>query len=132
MVLGNLLKCHGEVLYLQPVIPPKRFDIFSPWLGDAQKVQVRSDFSLNTKHMPEKDRRRALDRDFGIVPAARHLIPSPDRNHAPKRIASTTPLLSGFQVSLSAKSTSLRESLSWSSQRGSKMSQVCFRLPYST
>ena len=27
-----------EFLYLQLMIPPKRFDIFSPWLGDAQKV----------------------------------------------------------------------------------------------
>ena len=27
---GNLFKCHEEVLYLQPLIPPKRFDIFSP------------------------------------------------------------------------------------------------------
>ena len=26
----NLFKCHKEVLYLQPLIPPKRFDIFSP------------------------------------------------------------------------------------------------------
>ena len=25
----NLFKCHEEVLYLQPLIPPKRFDIFS-------------------------------------------------------------------------------------------------------
>ena len=24
---GNLFKCHEEVLYLQPLIPPKRFDI---------------------------------------------------------------------------------------------------------
>ena len=31
-------KCHGEVLYFQLLIPPKRFDIFSPRLGDAQKV----------------------------------------------------------------------------------------------
>ena len=23
-------RCHEEVLYLQPMIPPKRFDIFSP------------------------------------------------------------------------------------------------------
>ena len=35
---GNPFKCHEEVLYLPPMIPPKRFDIFSPWLGDAQKV----------------------------------------------------------------------------------------------
>ena len=27
-----------EVLYLQPMVPPKRFDIFSRCLGDAQKV----------------------------------------------------------------------------------------------
>ena len=27
---GNPFKCHGEVLYLQPMIPPKRFDIFPP------------------------------------------------------------------------------------------------------
>ena len=28
---------------------------------------------------------------FGIVPAASHLIPSPDHNHGPKRMTSTTP-----------------------------------------
>ena len=27
---GNPFKCHEEVLYLPPMIPPKRFDIFSP------------------------------------------------------------------------------------------------------
>ena len=30
---GNPFKCHEEVLYLQPMIPPKRFDIFSPDWG---------------------------------------------------------------------------------------------------
>ena len=36
---GNPFKCHEEVLYyLQSLIPPKRFDIFSPLTGDAQKV----------------------------------------------------------------------------------------------
>ena len=46
---GNPFKCHEEVLYMQPMIPPtKRFDIFSP-LGNAQKVQMRSDFSLNSE-----------------------------------------------------------------------------------
>ena len=36
----RLNKCHEEVLYLQPMIPPKRFDNFPPdWgSGDAQKV----------------------------------------------------------------------------------------------
>ena len=27
---GNLFKCHEEVLYFQLLIPPERFDIFSP------------------------------------------------------------------------------------------------------
>ena len=26
----NPFKCHEDVLYLQPLIPPKRLDIFSP------------------------------------------------------------------------------------------------------
>ena len=30
---GNPFKCHEEVLYLQPMIPPKRFDIFPPDWG---------------------------------------------------------------------------------------------------
>ena len=36
--LGNPIECHEEVLYLQPMVPPKRFDIPFPSLGDAQKV----------------------------------------------------------------------------------------------
>ena len=35
---GNPFKCHEEILPLQSMIPPKRFDIHSPCLGDAQKV----------------------------------------------------------------------------------------------
>ena len=35
---GNPFKCHEEVLSLQPMSPPKRFDIFPPLLGDAQNV----------------------------------------------------------------------------------------------
>ena len=30
---GNLFKCHEEVWSLQPMIPPKRFDIFPPDWG---------------------------------------------------------------------------------------------------
>ena len=30
---GNPFKCHEEVLYLQPMIPPKRFDISPPAWG---------------------------------------------------------------------------------------------------
>ena len=41
--LGNPFKCHEEVLYLQPIIPPKRFDIFPPdWemLRRSRCVQI--------------------------------------------------------------------------------------------
>ena len=44
---GNSIKCHEEVLSLQPMIPPKRFDIFSPDWGDAENgdgLEMPSDF----------------------------------------------------------------------------------------
>ena len=34
---GNLFERHEEVLYLQPLIPPKRFDIFSPITGGCSE-----------------------------------------------------------------------------------------------
>ena len=33
----NPFKCHDEVLYLQPLIQPKRFDIFSPLTGGCSE-----------------------------------------------------------------------------------------------
>ena len=41
--LVNPFKCHEEALYLQPMIPPKRFDIFLPdWglLRRSRRVQI--------------------------------------------------------------------------------------------
>ena len=41
----NPFKCHEEALYLQPMIPPKRFDIFPPdWgiLRRSGRVQIFS------------------------------------------------------------------------------------------
>ena len=47
-----------------------------------------------------------------------------------KRVASIPhSVLLGFQFSLTAKSTSLRESLGWPNQRGSKTSQACYSHP---
>ena len=34
---GNPFKCHEEVLYLRPMIPPKRFDIFFPLTGGCSE-----------------------------------------------------------------------------------------------
>ena len=34
---GNPSKCHEEVLYLQPLIPSKPFDIFSPLTGGCSE-----------------------------------------------------------------------------------------------
>ena len=36
ITLLNSMKCHGEVSSLQPMFPPKCFDIFPIFLGDAQ------------------------------------------------------------------------------------------------
>ena len=63
------------------------------------------------------------------MPTASHPIPSPGRNHAPKRVTSTTFRTLRVSVSLTAQSTSLRESLGWSNQRGSKTSQACYSRP---
>ena len=43
---ANPFKCHEEVLSLQPMIPPKRFDIFPPdWEMLRRSRRVSSDFS---------------------------------------------------------------------------------------
>ena len=34
---GNLFEYHEEVSYLQPLIPPKRFDIFPPITGGCSE-----------------------------------------------------------------------------------------------
>ena len=34
---GNPFKCHEEVLYLQPLIPPKRFDTPPPLTGGCSE-----------------------------------------------------------------------------------------------
>ena len=33
----NLFECHEEVLYLQPLIPPKRFNISPPIIGGCSE-----------------------------------------------------------------------------------------------
>ena len=38
LLSGNPFKYHEEVLSWQSMIPPKRFDIFSSWPADGQKV----------------------------------------------------------------------------------------------
>ena len=47
---GTRFKCHEEVLYLQPMIPPKRFDIFplagecSEGLGGIKSCKYKTSF----------------------------------------------------------------------------------------
>ena len=36
-ISGNPFKCYQEVWYLQPMIPPKRFDIFPPDWGMVRR-----------------------------------------------------------------------------------------------
>ena len=44
---GNPFKCHEEVLYFQLLIPPKRFDIFSPDWGMLRRSRCIQILSLN-------------------------------------------------------------------------------------
>ena len=37
LVIFNAIKCHEEVLSLQPTIPPKRFDISPPLTGGCSE-----------------------------------------------------------------------------------------------
>ena len=47
------IKCHKEVLYLQPLIQPKRFDIFSPLTGGCSEgLGAFCFFSLNIVAYP--------------------------------------------------------------------------------
>ena len=39
--IGNPFKCHEEVLYLQPMIPPKSFDIFPPDWGMLRRSRCK-------------------------------------------------------------------------------------------
>ena len=82
---GTRLNVMKRFLSWQPMIPPKRFDIFPRCLGDAQKVYMRSDFSLNHvcydfPHPPElRDRKRhnrSLLRALGYE-TLRRVVPSP-------------------------------------------------------
>ena len=45
---GNPFKYHEAVVFLQPMIPPKRFDIFPPDWGMLRQSRLRSEFSLTT------------------------------------------------------------------------------------
>ena len=47
---GNLFKGHEEVLYLQPLIPPKRFDIFPPTTGGCTEGLGVLCFFLKQQH----------------------------------------------------------------------------------
>ena len=52
----NPIKCHEEVLSLQPTFPPKHFDTLPPpppppCLGDVQRVWMRSEFPSNPQYV---------------------------------------------------------------------------------
>ena len=87
-------KCHEEVLYLQPLIPLKRFDIFftPDWgmLRRSRRVLFFLEYKAHARKIQKKGTRW---REFCIPPAASHPIPPPRRNYlefAPKGVASTT------------------------------------------
>ena len=52
---GNPFKCQEEVLYLQPLIPPRRFDIFSPLTGGCSEGLGAFCFFFKQQHSPKKE-----------------------------------------------------------------------------
>ena len=52
---GTRLKCHKEVLYLQPMIPPKRFDIFPPGWGTLRRSRRVQIFFINLTDTTKTD-----------------------------------------------------------------------------
>ena len=50
---GNPFKCHEEVLYLQPPIPPKRFDFF-PLTGGCSEGLVAFIFFFKQLHLVQQ------------------------------------------------------------------------------
>ena len=52
---GNPFKCHEEVLYFQLLIPPKRFDIFSPRLGGSEGLGA---FRLFFRHQKKSEKKQ--------------------------------------------------------------------------
>ena len=92
-----------------------------------QNKKRQKERNNNKIHMPEKDRRRAVDRE-SLVKCQPRAIRYPPRIAAMHPNAHHLPhsVLSGFQFSLTAQSTSHRESLGWSNQSGSKASQACY------
>ena len=88
--------------------------------------------NMNNKiHRSEKDKRAAFDREslawcrpraIRYLPRLATMHPPPKKKQKKKRVASTTFRTLRVSVPLMAQSTSLRESLGWPNQRGSKTS----------
>ena len=86
---GNPFICHEEVLYLQPLIPSKCLDIFSPLTGGCSEAlgAFRFFFKYNNKHwyevgmliVSEADKRNiTINRTFHGVPTAILVLARPD------------------------------------------------------
>ena len=123
--IGELFRYHEEFLSLQPTFSSKYFDNFMLKSRRFRWVQI----FLNTKHMPKRiEKGHSIERVW--YSASR--VPS-DTHHGSQPCTQKHSIYSyvllGFQVSLSARSTSLRKSLGWSNQRGSKTSHACYSHP---
>ena len=67
---GNPFKCHEDVLYLHPMILPKRFAIFSPDWGMLKRSR-RVLFFFIQQHSPKKE---AFSWKVGIEPSSTPLL----------------------------------------------------------
>ena len=69
---GNPFKCHKEVLSLQPMIPPKRFDIFSPDWGMLRRFRCAQIFLLTI--LVHKTHGPSDGGEWRAVPLSRSLV----------------------------------------------------------
>ena len=81
---GNPFKCHEEVLSLQPMIPPKRFDIFPPDWGMLRRsrcfqifleIQCKADSYARSKMKKTRSKiGRFRSRKIVFVPGTKAIL----------------------------------------------------------
>ena len=101
-------------------------------VGTSTKLQrehEKNKGNKNTKHVPEKDRRRAhRELSHPTRPPGSQLLASPN-SICTQRHSIYKSVHLGSQICLSAQSTPREESLGQSNQRGSETSRACYSYP---
>ena len=78
---GNLFECHEEALYLQPLIPPKRFDLFSSITGGCSEglgalwfFSKKNKIKLKKPHKQQKSSQNTWKKKKKLTKARRNTL----------------------------------------------------------